>query len=192
VAGAVYSGFAMVLALVIPLRKFYGLGDFITERHLDNMAKVLLATGLMVAYGYLMEAFMGWYSGDVFEEALLRNRAAGPYAPEFWLLMFLNVVMPQVLWFRRFRLNLRALFAVSVLVNVGMWLERYVIIVTALSRDFLPSSWGIFRPTVWDHATFFGSIGLFLSLLFLFIRFLPMISIFETRQLLAETEEEKP
>jgi Ni/Fe-hydrogenase subunit HybB-like protein len=188
VAGAIFSGFAMVLTLTIPLRAFYKLEDYITARHLENMAKVMLAMGLFVGYSYLVEAFTSWYSGDVFEIALLRNRAFGPYAALYWLSVFCNVGAPQALWLERVRRSPWLLFAISLAVNVGMWLERYIIIVASLSRDFLPSSWGIFHGTVWDYATLFGSMGLFLFLLLLFVRFLPMISIFETRQLVADAE----
>ncbi|HTS17389.1 MAG TPA: NrfD/PsrC family molybdoenzyme membrane anchor subunit [Verrucomicrobiae bacterium] len=186
VAGAIFSGFAMVLTLAIPLRKFYGLEDFITPRHLDNMAKVMLATGLMVGYGYLMETFMAWYSADRYEEFLAFNRALGPYGWAYWALITCNVIVPQLLWSRRVRRNVPLLFVISIIVNIGMWLERFVIVVTSLHRDFLPSSWGMFYPTRWDWAALFGSLGLFLSLLFLFIRFLPMISIFEMRGLVSE------
>ena len=188
VAGAIYSGFAMVLTLAIPLRAVYGLEDFITQRHLQNMAKILLATGLIVAYGYLMEIFMSWYGGNPYEEFMTLNRMHGPYAPMFWALLLCNIVVPQVLWFEQVRSNAVALFVIALIVNIGMWLERYVIVVTSLHRDFLPSSWGMYAGTVWDWATFIGTIGLFLSLMFLFIRFLPMISIFEMRTLLPEAE----
>jgi molybdopterin-containing oxidoreductase family membrane subunit len=191
VAGAIYSGFAMVLTLAIPLRAAYHLEDFITLRHLQNMAKVMLATGLIVAYGYLMEAFIAWYSGNEFEEFMIVNRTAGPYAAFYWALLLCNIVVPQALWSARVRANTLALFVIAIIVNVGMWLERFVIVVTSLHRDFLPSSWGMYLPTVWDTATFVGTIGLFLALLFLFIRFLPMISIFEMSGLLAETEEKQ-
>jgi Ni/Fe-hydrogenase subunit HybB-like protein len=183
VAGAIYAGFAMVLTLGIPLRKFYGLEDFITMRHIDNMAKVLLATGLIVAYGYAMEAFMAWYSGNAFESFMMSNRMTGPYAAMYWALIVCNVVTPQFLWSRRVRHSIPALFAIAMVVNVGMWLERYVIIVTSLHRDFLPSSWGMYSGTFWDWSTYIGTIGLFLTLLFLFVRFLPVISIFEMRTL---------
>jgi len=189
VAGAVYSGFAMVLTLTIPLRQFYGLKEYITERHLDNMAKVMLATGLLVAYGYLMEAFMAWYNGSTYENYMLLNRLTGPYAPAYWLLLVCNIGIPQLLWRSSIRANPLALFVIAIIINIGMWLERFVIIVTSLHRDFLPSSWGMFYPTRWDIGLFIGSLGLFLSLLFLFIRFLPIISIFETRELLAEEQE---
>jgi Ni/Fe-hydrogenase subunit HybB-like protein len=188
VAGAIYSGFAMVLMLAIPLRKFYGLEDFVTLRHLDHMGRVMLATGLFVAYGYMMEAFIGWYGGNPAEWYTMTNRFGGPYAFFYWMLIATNIVIPQLLWFSRVRTNPAALFGVASSVTVGMWLERFIIVVTSLHRDYLPSSWGMYYPTMWDWATLFGSIGLFLSLLFLFIRFLPMISIFEVRTLLPEAE----
>jgi len=184
VAGAIYAGFAMVLILAIPLRAVYGLEDFITTRHLQNMAKVLLATGLIVAYGYMTEIFFGWYGGGIYEEGMLRTRMLGPYAWIFWALMLCNVLAPQLLWFRKIRRAPVPLFLIALVVSVGMWLERFVIVVTSLHRDYLPSSWGMYYPTVFDWTTFFGSIGLFVTLLFLFIRFLPMISIFEMRTIL--------
>jgi molybdopterin-containing oxidoreductase family membrane subunit len=188
VAGAIYGGFAMVLTLAIPLRSFYGLEDFITLRHLNNMGRVLLATGLIVAYGYMMEAFMAWYSGSPVEQYMIWNRFAGPYSKIYWLLLITNVVIPQSLWFQRVRTTVPALFAVAMSINVGMWLERFVIVVTSLHRDFLPSSWDMYWPTRWDVALFVGTIGLFLTLFLLFIRFLPMISIFEMRTLVAEEQ----
>ena len=188
VAGAIYSGFAMVLTLAIPIRAVYKLEDFITMRHLQNMAKVMLVTGLIVAYGYLTEAFIAWYSADRYEGFVPLNRMFGPYAPAYWSLILCNVVIPQALWFKRVRTSVPALFVISLIVNVGMWLERFVIIVLSLHRDFLPSSWGNYSPTFWDYSTFVGTIGLFLSLLFLFLRFLPMISIFEMRTMLPEAK----
>jgi molybdopterin-containing oxidoreductase family membrane subunit len=192
VAGAIYSGFAMVLTLIIPIRALYGLQDFITMRHLQNMAKVMLATGLIVAYGYMTEAFMAWYSQNQYETFMMWNRMTGPYWWAYALLILCNVVTPQALWFRRVRRNVVVLFCLSLVVNVGMWLERFVIVVTSLHRDFLPSSWGRFSPTFWDWSTYVGTIGLFLTLLLLFLRFLPMISIFEMRTLLpaAKVDEE--
>jgi molybdopterin-containing oxidoreductase family membrane subunit len=184
VAGAVFSGFAMVLTLIIPIRALYGLEDFITMRHLQNMAKVLLVTGLIVAYGYMTEAFIAWYGQNEYESFMLWNRITGPYWWTYALLILCNVIAPQTLWFKRVRTSVPALFGLSIVVNIGMWLERFVIVVTSLHRDFLPSSWGRFAPTIWDFATYFGTIGLFLTLLFLFLRFLPMISIFEMRTLL--------
>jgi Ni/Fe-hydrogenase subunit HybB-like protein len=189
VAGAIFSGFAMVINIVIPIRKVYGLESFITGRHLNCMGCVLLATGWMVTYGYLMEAFMAWYSGDVFERYMMWNRAFGPYGWIFWVLMALNVLAPQALWSRRIRTHAGWLFLVALAVNVGMWVERFVIVVTSLHRDFTPSSWGMYIPTVWDWATLLGTVGLFLTLLFLFIRFFPMISISELRELIAKSEQ---
>ncbi len=187
VAGAIYSGFAMVMTLSIPIRAIYKLEDFITMRHLQNMAMIILATAFIVAYGYLMEVFMAWYGGNPYEEYMTLNRMRGPYAPLYWALILCNIVVPQVLWFNRVRANVLALFVIALIVNIGMWLERYIIVVTSLHRDFLPSSWGMYAGTRWDWATFVGSIGLFLALLFLFLRFLPMISIFELRELVADT-----
>jgi Ni/Fe-hydrogenase subunit HybB-like protein len=192
VAGAIYSGFAMVLTLAIPLRKFYGLEDFVTIRHLDNMAKIMLATGLIVAYGYMMETFMAFYSGNQFDIYMIMNRMTGPYAPVYWVLIACNIVIPMtLLWSAKIRRNVVALFLISLVVQTGMWIERFVIVVTSLHRDFMPSAWGMFYPTVTDWAIFLGSIGLFLTLFFLFIRFLPMISIFEMRELVHKTSEEK-
>jgi molybdopterin-containing oxidoreductase family membrane subunit len=191
VAGAIYSGFAMVLTLAIPLRAAYGLQDFITARHLDNMAKVMLATGLMVGYGYLMEAFYGWYSANQFEWYMTVNRAIGPYAPMYWALIVCNGLGPQALWFPAVRRSPLALFVISLIVNVGMWLERYVIVVTSLHRDYLPTAWGMYAGTRYDWAIYIGTIGLFLSLLFLFIRLLPVISIFEMRELVAHSDATK-
>lgn len=191
VAGAIYSGFAMVMTLAIPIRKFYKLEDLVTMRHLDNMAKVMLATGLIVAYGYLMETFMAFYSANQFERFSIMNRMTGPYAPIYWLLILCNIAIPQMLWSRRVRSSVPWLFVISLIVNVGMWLERFVIVVVSLHRDYLPSSWGMYMPTRWDWATFVGTIGLFLTLLYLFIRFLPMISIYEMRGLVEETQAEK-
>ncbi len=186
VAGAIYAGFAMVLTLSIPVRKLFGLQDFITMKHLDNMGKVLLATGLIVGYGYMMEAFNAYYSGDTYERFMIHNRMFGPYAGIYWLLIACNIVTPQFLWFRKVRARVGALFAIAMVVNLGMWLERFVIVVTSLHRDFMPSAWGMYYPTRWDFFTFFGTIGLFLALLFLFIRFLPLISIYEMRSLVEE------
>ncbi|MCL6508285.1 MAG: polysulfide reductase NrfD [Bryobacteraceae bacterium] len=183
VAGAIYAGFAMVLTLTIPIRSYYGLEDFITLRHMDNMGKILLATGLIVAYGYMMETFMAWYSGSPYEQYMIVNRMQGPYRTLYWALIACNVAVPQLLWSQRVRRNLAALWIISLVVGVGMWLERFIIVVVSLHRDFLPSSWGMYRPTVWDWSTYIGTIGFFLALLFLFIRFLPMISIFEMRTL---------
>jgi len=192
VAGAIYSGFAMVLTLAIPLRKFYGLEDFVTVRHLDNMAKILMATGLIVAYGYMMETFMAFYSGNTYDRYMMMNRMTGPYARVYWILILCNIVIPLgTLWSSKIRRNAAALFVISLVVQTGMWLERFIIVVTSLHRDYLPSSWGMYYPTRWDWMTFFGSIGLFFTLFLLFIRYLPMISIFEMRGLAHDLKEKE-
>ena len=188
VAGAIYSGFAMVLTIAIPLRKLYGLEDFITLRHLKNMAIVMLATGMIVAYGYLMETFMAWYSGDIFEKYMMMNRMFGPYGWLYWVLILFNILIPQALWVRSLQTNAWVLFFIAIAVNIGMWLERYVIVVVSLHRDFMPSAWGMYSGTLFDYGVFVGTIGLFVALLFLFIRLLPMISIFEMRELVHEEE----
>jgi molybdopterin-containing oxidoreductase family membrane subunit len=189
VAGAIYSGFAMVLTLVIPVRAAYGLRDLISEKHLDNAAKVMLVTGLMVALGYASEHWMSWYSDERYDEFMSHNRIFGPYWPVWWTVMFCNIVVAQALWWRRVRTSPGLLFTVSLFIQIGMWAERYLIVITSLHRDFLPSSWGIFHGTRWDWATFIGTIGLFFTLLFLFIRLLPMIAIAETRKEIAEEAE---
>jgi Ni/Fe-hydrogenase subunit HybB-like protein len=188
VAGAIYSGFAMVLVLAIPIRKIYGLEDYITVRHLENSAKVMLATGLIVAYGYMIETFTAWYSGEVYDMAVIKDRMFGNYGIGYALLILCNIVIPQVLWLRRVRTGAKALFAVSVVVLTGMWLERFIIVVQSLHHDFLPSSWAMYYPTRWDIAIFVGTLGLFATGMLLFIRLMPMISIFEMRELLPEAE----
>jgi molybdopterin-containing oxidoreductase family membrane subunit len=194
VAGAVYAGFAMVLTLAIPLRAIYKLHDFITMRHLENMAKVTLVTGLIVVYGYGCELFFGWYSGNLYEREMLRLRIFDGFYPwAYPALLLCNFIVPQLLWIKKFRRNIAVLFTVAMFVNVGMWLERFVIIVTSLSQDFLTSSWAPYSPTRWDFLTFVGTLGLFVTLFFLFVRVLPMISIFEMRTLLPEaTPKQKP
>jgi Ni/Fe-hydrogenase subunit HybB-like protein len=199
VAGAIYSGFAMVLTLAIPVRRWYHLEDMITMRHIECMAKVMLGTGLIVAYGYAMEAFMAWYSGDQYERYAFYNRIfpqhgahalpqQATYWWTYWLLIACNIAIPQLLWSRRVRLNAWRVFVIALVVNVGMWLERFVIVVTSLTRDFVPSSWNMYYPTIWDWSTFAGTIGVFLALMFLFIRGLPAISIFEMREVVHEME----
>src|SRR6478735_3831658 len=185
VAGAVYAGFAMVLTLLIPLRKIYGLENIITMHNIENMAKVMLVTGLIVVYGYACEAFFGWYSGNGYERFMLINRTwKGPMAWSYWMLLLCNFIVPQMMWSKKLRRNIPIVFTVCMFVNVGMWLERFVIIVTSLHRDFIPSSWEMYYPTVWDIMTLAGTIGLFTTLMFLFVRVLPLISIFEMRTLL--------
>ena len=190
VAGAIYSGFAMVLTIAIPLRKAYGLEDFITMRHLENMARVMLATGLIVAYGYFIEFFMSLYSGNKFDVFLVQQRLHGPYSHFYYALILCNILAPQILWFHRARTNVPLLFVMSLIVNTGMWLERFVIVVISLTRDFMPSAWGRYSATFWDYATFVGPLGLFTMLIFLFVRVLPAISIAEMRELVAHTSKE--
>ncbi len=188
VAGAIFSGFAMVLTLMIPCRQLYGLQDLVTARHLDMMSRVMLATSLMVGYAYGIEFFTAWYSGNLYEQYVFTNRALGSYGWAFWIMVVCNVLVPQTLWNRKLRVNPWALFTVSVLVNVGMWFERFVIIVTSLHRDFLPSSWGMFVPTWVDVVQLIGSFGLFFTLLLLFLRFLPIIAMFEVKTVLPNSQ----
>ncbi|HET9389902.1 MAG TPA: NrfD/PsrC family molybdoenzyme membrane anchor subunit [Steroidobacteraceae bacterium] len=189
VAGALFSGFAVVLVLGIPLRRYYGLTDLITEAHLDKLARLLLAVGLIVDYSYLSEVFFAFYGGDRYEIAMTLNRLGGAYAWLFWSTIACNVVSIQLLWFPRVRANHAALFTISLTVVVGMWFERFMLIVTSLYRGFLPSSWGMFYPTLWDLGFLFGSIGLFCLLFLAFVRLLPAVSMFELRKSAAQALE---
>jgi molybdopterin-containing oxidoreductase family membrane subunit len=193
VAGAIYSGFAMVITLAVPIRKFYGLEDLITLRHLDNMAKVMLATGGIVAYGYGMEVFMAWYSASKWESFMMWNRMFGPIGWSYWMLIACNIAIPlTLLWIRAVRRSPLIMFLLSIVVNTGMWFERFVIVVTSLYRDFLPSSWGTYRATRWDYATYVGTLGLFTALFMLFVRFLPMIPMNEIRMMLPQAKIVEP
>jgi molybdopterin-containing oxidoreductase family membrane subunit len=192
VAGAVFAGFAMVLTLAIPLRRVFGLEDFITVRHLDNMGRVMLLTGLIVGYGYVMELFTAWYSGNLYEMYMVKNRLFGPYSWIYFLLILCNILAIQPLWLQRFRRSVPALWIISMFVNFGMWFERFVIIPMSLHRDFLPSSWDMYTPTRWDFATFFGSIGLFMALMFLFVRVFPAIAMFEMKGLTPDAKVKEP
>ncbi len=183
VAGAVFSGFAMVVTLLVPIRKIYKVEDMITLRHFDVMGKVLLTTGLIVGYGYATEFFTGYYGANPYEVDMMNYRLTGDYAPFIWLLFACNIVSIQFLWFKKVRTNLAAMFVISLIINTGMWLERFMIVIVSLTHDFLPSSWAIFGPTRWDFSLMFGSMGLFLVLLFLFVRTLPMISVFEMQEM---------
>ncbi len=184
VAGAIFSGFAMVVTLMLPLRWYFGLKDFITDKHLNSMGKIMLATGMIVTYGYFMEGFMAWYGGNTYEMfTMLKERPFGYYWYIWWIMVFCNCVIIQLLWIPWVRRNVYALWGLSILINVGMWQERYIIVVSSLHSDFLPSSWGTYHGTIWDVMTYVGTIGLFLTLLFLFVRFLPMIAIAELREL---------
>jgi Ni/Fe-hydrogenase subunit HybB-like protein len=190
VAGAIFSGFAMVLTLMIPARKLLGFEKVVTARHLDNMAKVTLATGMMVAYGYLMEHFFAWYSGNGYEAFAFLNRWTGPYRWIWYMQIFCNVLVPQTLWFPSLRQSPIFLFVASILINVGMWSERFVIVVVSLTRDFIPSSWASYAPTWVDWGLLFGSICTFGTLFLLFLRFLPPIPVFEVKELRRELEHE--
>jgi molybdopterin-containing oxidoreductase family membrane subunit len=188
VAGAIFSGFAMVMTLAIPARELWGLKDFITMRHLENMCKVILLTGSMVGYAYSMEFFIAWYSGEIYESFAFVNRAFGPYAWAYWIMVSCNVITPQIFWFKKARNSIAIMFAASLLVNVGMWFERFVIVVTSLANDFLPSSWGMYEPTWVDVATFLGSFGLFMTFFLLFIRYLPVLAIAEIKGIMPQAD----
>jgi len=181
VAGAIFSGFAMVVTLAVPARAFYGMKDIITIRHLENMNKVILATGMMVGYAYAMEFFIAWYGGNRYEQFAFINRATGPYAWAYWIMVSCNVISPQVFWFKKARTSIPIMMVVAILVNIGMWFERFVITISSLSRDFVPSSWDYFRPTLVDIGMLIGSFGLFFTLFLLFLRFLPMIAMAEVK-----------
>jgi molybdopterin-containing oxidoreductase family membrane subunit len=192
VAGAVFSGFGMVLTLLIPLRKIFKLEDLITMRHIDVMCKVTLATGSIVGYAYAMEFLIAWYSGNPFERFHFLNRALGPYQWAWIMMVSCNVLVPQLFWFRKLRHNLTVVFIISILVNVGMWFERFVIIVLSLHRDFVPSNWGYYRPTWVDVCTYVGTFGLFFTMFLLFIRFLPMIAISEVKGVTPQSDPHHP
>ncbi|NQU27835.1 MAG: polysulfide reductase NrfD, partial [Candidatus Marinimicrobia bacterium] len=188
VAGAIFSGFAMVMTLAIIARKIFGLEHFITVRHLENMNKIMLVTGSIVGYSYAMEFFIAWYSGNNYESFAFINRAFGPYAWAYWTMITCNVVVPQLFWSKRLRTSVPVMFVASILINVGMWFERFVITVSSLSRDYLPSSWDYYSPTFFDIATFIGTFGLFFTLFLLFLRFLPMISMSEVKGVLPQAD----
>ncbi len=190
VAGAVFAGFAMVITFAIPLRHWYNLKGIITMKHIDWMAKIMLSTGLIVFYGYIMEVFYAWYSGNPYELFLKENRMSGPYAWAFWSLWVCNGLIPQMLWFPKIRQNLTVLFIICQFVSIGMWLERFVIIPMSLHRDYVPSAWGLYTPTMWDWGMFLGTIGFFVFLMMLFVRFVPMINIFEMKDLLERIRHE--
>jgi Ni/Fe-hydrogenase subunit HybB-like protein len=191
VAGAIFSGFAMVMTLAIPARQFFGLKELITPRHLENMAKIILATGSMVGYSYVIEFFISWDGGNPYESFAFLNRALGPYAWAYWIMVSCNVLCPQLFWFKRCRTNLWILMGVCILVNIGMWFERFVIIVASLSADFLPSSWGYYSPTLIDILTLVGSFGLFFTLFLLFVRYLPMVAMAEVKSVMPQAGLER-
>jgi Ni/Fe-hydrogenase subunit HybB-like protein len=189
VAGAVFSGFAMVQNVLIFVRQSFKLKHIITMNHLEKMNQIMIVTGSMVAYSYLMEFFIAWYSGNEFERFAFLNRALGPYAWAYWVMVCCNMLAPQLFWIKKIRRSIPAMLAIGVLVNIGMWFERFVIIITSLHRDFLPSSWGMYYPTIYDIGILIGSFGLFFTLILIFVRVLPVVSISETK---AVTEGAQP
>ncbi len=188
VAGAIFSGFAMVLTLLIPVRSIFKLEHLITIKHLENMAKIILLTGSLVGYAYAMEFFIAWYSGNPYEQFAFINRATGPYWWAYWTMVSCNVISPQFFWFKKLRRSPKFLFVISIFVNIGMWFERFVITVTSLHADFMPSSWDYFSPTKWDVLTFVGSFGLFFFMFCLFVRFLPMVALAEVKTVLPQAD----
>ena len=187
VAGAIYSGFGMVMTLAVAARSLYNLKHIITISHLDKMAQIMLLTGSIVGYSYAMEFFISWYSGNPYESYAFINRALGPYWWAYWTMIFCNVILPQFFWFKRFRTHVPFLFIASILVNIGMWFERFVIVVISLHRDYMPSAWAMYSPTIWDIAIYLGTFGIFFTGFLLFLRFLPMASIAEVKLVLPES-----
>lgn len=198
VAGAIFSGFAMVVTLSIIARKLYHLEHLITLNHLEKMNKIMLLTGMMVGYAYSIEFFIAWYSGNIYEQFTFINRATGPYAWAYWIMITCNVVVPQIFWIKRWRRSVPVMFVAAILINVGMWFERFVIVVSSLANDYLPSSWAYYKPTFWDISTFVGSFGLFFTLFLLFVRLLPMVAMSEVKGVLPAADphhhdaEQKP
>jgi len=190
VAGAIFSGFAMVMTLAIIARKIYSLEDFITIKHLERMNIIMLVTSLMVGYAYATEFFVAWYSGNMYEAFTLMNRALGPYSWGYWIMIICNVAVPQIFWFKKLRRNVPVMFVASILINVGMWFERFVIVITSLAQDYLPSSWDYYTPTFWDVAIYLGTFGLFFTLFLLFLRWLPMIATSEIKGVLPQARVE--
>ncbi|QGJ72050.1 Molybdopterin oxidoreductase membrane subunit [Planctomycetales bacterium 10988] len=186
VAGAIFSGFAMVITLIVPAREWCNLKEFVTLRHLENINKIMLATGSMVGYAYIIEFFMAWYSGNPYEFFTFRNRAMGPYAWAYWTMFLCNVISPQLFWFKKVRTTPWMMFVISIFVNIGMWFERFVITITSLSRDFLPSSWNYFTPTWVDVLMLIGSFGVFFTFFLLFCRFLPIIAMAEVKMVMPQ------
>lgn len=181
VAGAIYAGFAMVLTILLPVRAWFNLKTLVTDRHVDQMAKVMLATSLIVAYGYVTELFFSFYTGSKYEAFMMYNRMWGPYAPAYWALILCNIITPQLLWIKKVRANVYILWTITIVIGIGMWLERYVIIITSLTRDFMPSAWGTYHGTPWDWGIYLGTLGFFVTCMCLFVRFLPVLAVHEVR-----------
>jgi len=192
VAGAIFSGFAMVTTLMVITRKVFGMEHIVTMKHFDYMAKIMLLTGMMVGYAYSLEFFIAWFSGSAYELFTFKNRAFGPYAWAYWTMVSCNVLSPQLFWFKKVRGSLVWLFVLSIFINIGMWFERFVIIVTSLHRDFLPSSWFYFKPTLFDLTTMIGSFGLFFTMFCLFVRFLPIVATAEVKTVLPQAAAHPP
>jgi molybdopterin-containing oxidoreductase family membrane subunit len=188
VAGAIFSGFAMVVTLMVIMRKYFHLEQYITLGHLESMNKIILLTGMLVGFAYGTEFFIAWYGGNPNEGFTFLNRAFGPYAWAYWIMVSCNVISPQIFWFRSMRRSIPVMFVVSIFVNIGMWFERFVIIVTSLANDFLPSSWSYYSPTIWDFGLFIGSFGLFFTLFLLFVRFFPVLPISEVKGVMPQTK----
>jgi molybdopterin-containing oxidoreductase family membrane subunit len=188
VAGAIFSGFAMVITLMVITRKALKMERIITLRHFDNMAKIILVTGSMVGYAYAIELFIAWYSGNPYEQFAFANRAMGPYAWAYWIMVSCNVISPQIFWFKKARTSIPILFVMSIFVNIGMWFERFVIVASSLHRDFMPSSWDYYSPTLWDITTLIGSFGLFFTMFCLFARFLPVVATAEVKTVLPQAD----
>lgn len=188
VAGAIFSGFAMVVTLMLVARKVYNLENVITVDHLEKMNIVILVTGTIVGFAYITEFFMAWYSGVVYEQYAFLNRMTGPYAWAYWIMMSCNLILPQLFWSKKLRRNLTLMMVISIVVNIGMWFERFVITVTSLHRDYLPSSWDYFSPTIWDLGLYVGTFGLFFTLFLLFLRFVPMVAIAEVKAVLPQAD----
>jgi len=188
VAGAIFSGFAMVITLMVITRSAFKMHNIITLRHFENMAKIVLLTGCMVGYAYGIEFFIAWYSGNPYEQFVFVNRAFGPYAWAYWIMVSCNVISPQLFWFKKLRTSMPALFIISIFVNIGMWFERFVIVASSLHRDFLPSSWDYYKPTFWDVTCLIGSFGLFFTMYCLFARFLPMVATAEVKTVLPQAD----
>jgi len=191
VSGAVFSGFAMVLTLLIVTRKALNLEDYITINHIESMNKIIILTGSIVGIAYLTEFFVAWYSGVEYEQYAFMNRAFGPYAWAYWIMMTCNVITPQLFWFKKIRTSVVATFIISIFVNIGMWFERFVIVVTSLHRDYLPSSWAMYKPTFVEVGLYIGTFGLFFTLFLLFIRVFPVIAIAEVKSVLKSSGDNK-
>ena len=191
VAGAIFSGFAMVVTLLVPCRAIFNLKEIITLRHLENMNKIIMVTGLMVGYAYGIEFFIAWYGGNPFESWAFQNRAFGPYAWAYWIMVSCNVISPQIFWFKKARTSLPIMFVVSIFVNIGMWFERFVITISSLANDFVPSSWDYYSPTWVDIGIMIGAFGLFFTLFTLFCRFLPFIAMAEVKMVIADQDHDR-